>query len=82
MAIYKDLRYKVGVTIGAASSGASQVLLKKVTATSGDSNITFDSSLITNSFKEYIFTFISMHPANDNVFLQFNACEYINTENT
>ena len=30
MAIYKDLRYKVGVTIGAASSGASQVLLKKV----------------------------------------------------
>ena len=73
MAIYKDLRYKVGVTIGAASSGASQVLLKKVTATSGDSNITFDSSLITNSFKEYIFTFISMHPANDNVFLQFNA---------
>ena len=68
MAIYKDLRYKVGVTIGAASSGASQVLLKKVTATSGDSNITFDSSLITNSFKEYIFTFISMHPANDNVF--------------
>ena len=50
MAIYKDLRYRVGVTIGAASSGASQVLLKKVTATSGDSNITFDSSLITNSF--------------------------------
>ena len=75
MAIYKDLRYKVGVTIGAASSGASQVLLKKVTATSGDSNITFDSSLITNSFKEYIFTFISMHPANDNVFLQFNASD-------
>ena len=73
MATYKDLRYKVGVTIGAASSGASQVLLKKVTATSGDSNITFDSSLITNSFKEYIFTFISMHPASDNVFLSFNA---------
>ena len=73
MAIYKDLRYRVGTTIGTAATGASQVLLKKVTATSGDSNITFDSSLITNSFKEYIFTFISMHPADDNVFLQFNA---------
>ena len=73
MAIYKDLRYFTGSTVGTAATGASQVLLKKVTATSGDSNITFDSSLITNSFKEYIFTFISMHPANDNVFLQFNA---------
>ena len=49
MAIYKDLRYRVGTTIGTAATGASQVLLKKVTATSGDSNITFDSYDITSS---------------------------------
>ena len=73
MATYKDLRYFTGSTVGTAATGASQVLLKKVTASSGDANITFDSNFITSSFKEYIFTFISMHPANDNVFLQFNA---------
>ena len=73
MAIYKDLRYFTGSTVGTAATGASQVLLKKVTASSGDANITFDSSFITSDFKEYIFTFISMHPASDNVFLSFNA---------
>ena len=73
MTIYKDLRYRVGATVGTAATGASQVLLRKVTASSGDANITFDSSLINSDFNEYIFTFISMHPANDNVFLQFNA---------
>ena len=73
MATYKDLRYFTGSTVGTAATGASQVLLKKVTASSGDANITFDSNFITSSFKEYIFTFISMHPASDNVFLSFNA---------
>ena len=73
MATYKDLRYFTGSTVGTAATGASQVLLKKVTASSGDANITFDSSFITSSFNEYIFTFISMHPASDNVFLSFNA---------
>ena len=73
MTIYKDLRYRVGATVGTAATGASQVLLRKVTASSGDANITFDSSLINSNFNEYIFTFISMHPADDNVFLQFNA---------
>ena len=73
MTIYKDLRYRVGATVGTAATGASQVLLRKVTASSGDANITFDSSFINSDFNEYIFTFVSMHPANDNVFLQFNA---------
>ena len=73
MAIYKDLRYRVGATVGTAATGASQVLLKKVTASDGDATVSFDSSLITSDFNEYIFTFISMHPADDNVFLQFNA---------
>ena len=73
MATYKDLRYFTGSTVGTAATGASQVLLKKVTASAGDANITFDSNFITSSFKEYIFTFISMHTASDNVFLSFNA---------
>ena len=73
MTIYKDLRYRVGATVGTAATGASQVLLKKVTASDGDATVSFDSSLITSDFNEYIFTFISMHPADDNVFLQFNA---------
>ena len=73
MAIYKDLRYKVGATVGTAGAGASQVLLRTITASDGDAAITFDSSLITSAFNEYIFTFISIHPASDNVFLSFNA---------
>ena len=73
MAIYKDLRYRVGATVGTAATGASQVLLKKVTASDGDATVSFDSSLITSDFNEYIFTFISMHPASDNVFWSFNA---------
>ena len=52
MATYKDLRYFTGSTVGTAATGASQVLLKKVTASSGDANITFDSSFITSSFNE------------------------------
>ena len=73
MTIYKDLRYRVGATVGTAATGASQVLLKKVTASDGDATVSFDSSLITSDFNEYIFTFISMHPASDNVFWSFNA---------
>ena len=45
MATYKDLRYFTGSTVGTAATGASQVLLKKVTASSGDANITFDSNI-------------------------------------
>jgi len=73
MTIYKDLRYRVGATVGTAATGASQVLLKKVTASDGDATVSFDSSLITSDFNEYIFTFISIHPASDNVFWSFNA---------
>ena len=73
MTIYKDLRYRVGATVGTAGAGASQVLLRTITASDGDAAITFDSSLITSAFNEYIFTFISIHPASDNVFLSFNA---------
>ena len=73
MATYKDLRYFTGSTVGTAATGASQVLLKKVTASDGDATVSFDSSLITSDFNEYIFTFISMHPASDNVFLSFNG---------
>ena len=73
MATYKDLRYFTGSTVGTAATGASQVLLKKVTASDGDATVSFDSSLITSDFNEYIFTFISMHPASDNVFWSFNA---------
>ena len=73
MTIYKDLRYRVGATVGTAATGASQVLLKKVTASDGDATVSFDSSLITSDFNAYIFTFISIHPASDNVFWSFNA---------
>ena len=78
MAVYKDLVFgNLGLGgnftgIGTAGGASSQVLLKKVEASS-DATISFTNDLLNSNFKEYIFTFISMHPATDNVFLSFNC---------
>ena len=73
MTIYKDLRYRVGATVGTAATGASQVLLNKVTASDGDATVSFDSSRITSDVNASLFTFIGIHTASDTVFWSFNA---------
>ncbi len=51
-------------------SAKSMILLATETA-SGDSTITFDSN-IDDTYKEYIFKFIDIHPATDNANFQVN----------
>ena len=66
MATYKSIRYNTPL-----SNGGSQVLLSEVTASS-DSTISFTSG-IDSTYKEYLITFINVHPATDNVKLTFQA---------
>ncbi len=51
-------------------TGSSLVLISEQTASSS-ANITFDSG-IDSTYKEYIFKFIDVHPATDNVIFQVN----------
>jgi hypothetical protein len=50
-------------------------LLSTFTSDGSDANATFDSSIITDAYDEYLFIFNSIHPQTDGVFLtcQFNA---------
>ena len=58
-------------------SGSSLVLLETQTASSS-ATISFTSN-IDSTYKEYIFKFIDVHPANDGVFLTFQADTGTNT---
>ena len=58
-------------------SGGSLVLLETQTASSS-ATISFTSN-IDSTYKEYIFKFIDVHPANDGVFLTFPADTGTNT---
>ena len=51
-------------------SGSSLVLISEQTASSS-ANISFTSG-IDSTYKEYIFKFINIHPATDNVYFQMN----------
>ena len=64
MATYKSIAYSP------ISGGSSMVLLKTITA-SNSANITFDGG-IDSTYKEYIFSIISMHPVTDNQNVQVN----------
>ena len=56
--------------IEAGDVGGSLVLISSQTASSS-ANITFDTN-IDSTYKEYIFKFINMHPATDNVRFEMN----------
>ena len=71
MAYYSAIRYGGSPLTGLAASGASQVLIKTVTAET-DATISF-VNLFDNTYREYIFKYVSMHPGTDNVFLSFNG---------
>ena len=57
-------------SIPAAISGGALNLISTQTA-SGSSSLSFTSG-IDSTYKEYIFKFINIHPATDNVLFQFN----------
>ena len=57
--------------------GSAQVLIQTQTA-SNQTNVDFTSG-ITSTYKEYVFEFININPATDNVFFQFQC--NINTAN-
>ena len=63
------------VTTFGSVSGGSMVFIKKLTASS-DGTLSFvdgaSSVVLDNTYKEYLFTFKNMHPANDTQEFQFN----------
>lgn len=66
MATYKNIRYNTPI-----GGGGSAVLLAETTASS-DSTISFTSG-IDSTYKEYLITFINVHPATDEKALTFNG---------
>ena len=56
MATYKSIAYSP------LSAGGSQVLLSTFTSDGSDASASFDSSLITSTYNEYLFIFASIHP--------------------
>jgi hypothetical protein len=66
MATYKSIRYNTPV-----SNGGSRVLLAETTASSS-ATVSFTSG-IDSTYKEYLFTFTSVHPATDDVKLTFQG---------
>ena len=72
MATYKSIAYDQFI-----SAGGSMVLLQKQEA-SDDDNISFTSG-IDDTYKEYIFRFINIHPETDNQVFQFQADTGSNT---
>ena len=49
------------------------VLLSTFTSDGSDSNATFNSSVITSTYKEYLFVFNNIHPGTDSATLAFNG---------
>ena len=48
-------------------------LLSTFTSDGSDANATFDSSIITDAYDEYLFIFNNLHPENNNVAVTFQA---------
>jgi len=69
MSTYTDIRYDYNLPSG---FGGGLNLLATNTITSGVSSSSFTSG-IDSSYRTYMFKFINMHPATDNVSFQFNG---------
>ena len=63
MANYRDIRYNFGSTAEIHTDFGNMILLEKIIA-SGDETISFTDK-IDSSYKEYIFSFINIHPETD-----------------
>ena len=67
---------KNATTFGSITSLGSLTLIKKQTASSSATISFVDGSsgvVLDNTYKEYIFYFVNMHPATDNVDFRFQA---------
>jgi hypothetical protein len=60
-------------TVSGLADETPLVLLSTFTSDGSDSDATFNSSLITSTYKEYMFVFNNIHPQNNEVDLQFNG---------
>ena len=69
MAVYNAIKYNHDF-VGQAGN---LTLLSTFTSDGSDSNATFDSSLITSTFEEYLFIYNSIHPESDNQDWTFNG---------
>jgi len=72
-----DRGARAATTFGSLSAGgANMVFIKKLTASSS-ATLSFvdgaDSVVLDSTYKEYVFTFNNIHPANDNVAFKFQG---------
>ena len=59
-------------TVSGLADETPLVLLSTFTSDGSDANATFNSSLITSTYKEYLFVFNNIHPETDNKYLEFH----------
>jgi hypothetical protein len=69
MANYNAIRYNHDFL----GQGGSLVLLSTFTSDGSDANATFNSSIITDAFDEYLIIFNNIHPESTNTSLNFNG---------
>ena len=72
MATYQDSRYNIALPSG---SGGAITLIKTLTASSSATLSFVDGTsdvVLDNTYRTYIFKYISIHPATDTAFLSFN----------
>ena len=60
-------------TVSGLADETPLVLISTFTSDGSDDDATFNSSLITSTYKEYLFVFNSIHPESNEVDLQFNG---------
>ena len=69
MAVYNAIKYNHDFV----GNAGNLTLLSTFTSDGSDSNATFDSSLITSTFEEYLFIYNNIHPETDNQNWTFNG---------
>jgi hypothetical protein len=65
--------YGFSGTVTGLADETPLVLLSTFTSDGSDSNATFNSSLITSTYKEYLFVFNNIHPGTDYAAFAFNG---------
>ena len=69
MANYNAIRYNHDFL----GQGGSLVLLSTFTSDGSDANATFDNTIITDAYSQYLFIFNNIHPQTDGAELTFNV---------
>ena len=74
MATYKSIAYNQVL-----GNPSAMVLIKKIEASAGSSDVSFvngtDGVVFDSTYKEYIFSYIAVHPSNEYYSLAFNASD-------